>query len=162
MLKATILAARTDGVSGSNAVGYNVTANEVLKDSDLATIDKNNANVLLQDINKVEDKLKYYQRLHAINTGQKLKEHYKVQANKDIISFNKLKKLVTENDWPPKDSGWKGVDEFKASLTSGFEIIDTLDEDENIETRKLSLNEFEKVSLRRDAQKIDAAIYKFF
>lgn len=162
MLKATILAARTDGVSGSNAVGYNVTANEVLKDSNLATIDKNNANVLLQDINKVEDKLKYYQRLHAINTGQKLKEHYKVQANKDIISFNKLKKLVIENDWPPKDSGWKGVDEFKASLNSGFEIIDTLDEDENIETRKLSLNEFEKVSLRRDTQKIDAAIYKFF
>ena len=46
LLKATILAARTDGVTTSNRVGYNVTSNELLK-TGLAEIDKNNANVIL-------------------------------------------------------------------------------------------------------------------
>lgn len=159
LLKASILAARTDGVTGSNRVGYNVTANEVLG-LDLAEIDKNNANVLLQDINKVENQLKYYERLHTINTGQKLKEHHKVSVNKDIITFNKLKKFVTENDWPPKE--WIGAEELKNVFREGFEIIDTLDETGKVDDRRLVLNDYQKISLKRDVQKIDSAIHKFF
>jgi hypothetical protein len=158
LLKASILAARTDGVTGSNRVGYNVTVNEVLG-TDLAEIDKNTANVILQDINKVENQLKYFQRLHLVNTGQKLKEHHKVSVNKDIITYNKLKKFVIENDWPPKE--WQGSDELKNVFREGFEIVDTLDNEE-VTNRKLILNDYQKVSLRRDMQKLDNAVHKFF
>lgn len=159
MLKAMILAARTDGVSGSNRVGYNVTVNELFK-SNLAEINKNDANVLLQDINKVEDKLNYFKRLHLINSGQKLKEHNKVSVNKDIISYNKLKKLVLEHDWPPSD--WEGANDLKSVFKDQFEIIDQLDENEDIKTRRLVLNNSERASLKRDSQKIDNAIHNFF
>jgi hypothetical protein len=73
LLKASILAARTDGVDLGNRIGFNTTSNELLK-SGLAEIDKNNANVILQDLSKVENKLKYYAKIHEINSGQKLLE----------------------------------------------------------------------------------------
>jgi hypothetical protein len=46
LLKAAVLAARTDGVDTINKVGYNVTVNELTQQG-LAEIDKNNAHVIL-------------------------------------------------------------------------------------------------------------------
>ena len=156
LLKATILAARTDGVTTSNRVGYNVTSNELLK-TGLAEIDKNNANVILQDITKVESRLKFYAKIHEVNTGQKLYEHEKVQVNRDIIVYQKLNKLVTEHDWPPKE--WNSANELREVL-SNLEIVPTLGK--NVKDRRLTLDSEEKVLLRKDMQKLDNALYTFF
>ena len=157
LLKASLLAARTDGVDLGNRVGFNTTSNELLQ-SGLAEIDKNNANVILQDLNKVENKLKYYAKIHEINSGQKLLEQDKAAANKDIIIYNKLKKFALENDnWPPKD--WEGRDALKAALGS-VELVNTLTNSDG--TRNLSLNQEQKTQLRKDSILLEQAIHDFF
>ena len=74
LLIGAILAARTDNVSEANIVGYNMLINSINSDSNLATIDKNSANVLLQELNSVINTLLYAKKINAINTGQKLEE----------------------------------------------------------------------------------------
>lgn len=156
LLKAAVLAARTDGVDTINKVGYNVTVNELTQQG-LAEIDKNNVHVILQDINKLEEKIRFYAKIHEINSGQKLVEHNKVAVNNSIITYNALKKFTVDHDWPPKE--WEGAQELKDAITGEFEIIHTLD---NGTDRTLSLGKVQRQSLQRDMQKIDKAFHEFF
>ena len=156
LLKASILAARTDGVDLGNIVGYNATSNELLK-SNLAQIDKNNANVILQDLATLENKLKYYAKIHELNSGQKLLEHDKASVNSDIIIYNKFKKFVLESNWPPL--GWEGRDELKKAIQD-IELLGTLTGDDG--KRNLSLNNDQKIQQKKDSLKMRQAIHDFF
>lgn len=155
LLRASLIASRTDGVTTSNRVGYNATVNELILDMDLVELDKNQVNILIQDLVRFENRLKLYANLHGYNTGQKLLEHAKVQVNRDIIIYNKLKSISV--DWPPKE--WEGYQNLREVLQGEFNILDKLEKD-GVRTLNLSIED--KVKLKEDTKKIDQALYEFF
>lgn len=155
LLRASLIASRTDGVTTSNRVGYNATVNELIPDMDLVELNKNQVNVLIQDLVRFENRLKLYANLHTYNTGQKLLEHAKVQVNRDIIIYNKLKSISV--DWPPQE--WEGYEKLREVLSGEFNILDKLEKDG---IRTLNLNIEDKVKLKEDTKKIDQAFYEFF
>jgi hypothetical protein len=57
MAEAVLSAARTDNADYGDLWGYNVTVNNLDKESKLATIDANTANVMLQELNQIKDRL---------------------------------------------------------------------------------------------------------
>ena len=156
LLKSSIAAARTDGVDLGNIVGFNATSNELLK-TDLALIDKNTANVLIQDLSNLENKLKYYARIHEVNTGSKLLEHDKASVNNDIVIYNKLKKYVLESNWPPV--GWEGRDELRAAIQN-LELLPTLTGTDG--KRQLTLTDEQKITQRKDNIAMRQAFHDFF
>ena len=73
MYRTAILGARTDNAGLENLFGYNATLNEVSskvgKESNLAEIDSNFADILVADIDTNLNKLKFLQDLYVVNQG---------------------------------------------------------------------------------------------
>jgi hypothetical protein len=117
IFKGAILAARTDNVSEFNIIGYNHLINDINPEAKLATIDKNSANVLLQEINTIQNTLNYFRRLNALNTGQKLEEENNLDTKFTYLlydAFNSyLKRLLTNAPDDEIVKKWKGVEELK-------------------------------------------------
>lgn len=155
LLKAYILSMRTDAVSATNLVGYTAAVNDV-NGTDYATIDKTYADVLIQDLMKIETSLQYFKKLNEINSGQKLTEHAKTSVKKDFLIHDKLHKLVFSTPgWPPAD--WQGINELKQA----FDSLTFLG-DENIDRTNFNLNDQQKVSLEKDRLIMEDAVFDFF
>lgn len=155
LLKAYILSMRTDAVSATNLVGYTAAVNDVNR-TDYATIDKTYADVLIQDLMKIETSLTYFKKLNEINSGQKLTEHAKTSVKKDFLIHDKLHKLIFSTPgWPPAD--WQGINELKQA----FDSLQFLG-DENVDRTNFNLNDQQKVSLEKDRLIMEDAIFDFF
>ena len=153
LLRSAIVAARTDNVSETNIVGYNVLINSLDSKSDLATIDKYTADVILQDLNRIITTLEYYKRLNALNTGQKLKENSRLDTKITYLFYDRLRTLFNAPDFPPSD--WEGVDELRQAFNS-LEILS----DASFE-RELDLTKQQRVALKRDRFKYEDAVHTF-
>jgi hypothetical protein len=98
MYRSAIVGARYDNVDLDNIVGFNTTLNEISGANEtpkLAEIDAQTADLILEDISKVLDRLNYMERLHQLNTGDKFSIQDKTALNKQFILFNKVKSFVS-------------------------------------------------------------------
>lgn len=160
MYKAAILAARTDEARAGDIFGYNATLNEVSKKvegdfPELAEIDTNTANVLIEDININLEKLQFLQRLNKINQGQKLSKQDRIADKKDILIYNRLKSIVTipDND---EIKNWNGFLELQNAINS-MQIHSSLSQKDSIDVSESQREDFYKEKLSAEN-----AIYKFF
>ena len=94
LLGAHVLAAREDGANEGNLFGYNVVMNVLFPDTKLSTIDKNTANIIMNDLAKLRDKLLYYQGIFDVNAGAKLQEQDKIKNRIQVAFLNRLKTLL--------------------------------------------------------------------
>ena len=71
---------------------------------ELAEIDTQTANIILQDSILLKNKLEFLKRLYYINQGQKLVQQDKVALNEYYILYNKLSKfsVYIPDDWEGK------------------------------------------------------------
>lgn len=149
--KSIVLAARTDAADLDNLYGYNSTVNELRPEVQVAEIKSPIADAMLQDIETVQHRLEFFQRLNAVNNEQKLNEQSKTATNKDVILYRKLTKFILSIP-----DNWEGKQEFKTT-------IDGLTTFKNIESMgKLSLTPEEKVSIETERIAMEDAIYNFF
>lgn len=152
-LKSHIQAARKDAVSFTNIFGYNTTMNELNPDKPkLAEIDVNTANVILQDIDKLETNLMYYKTIFEINSGSKLTEHKKIGAKIWIKTFDKIKAVFYVPDDLGNDEESINLKKAIASAQVTTSLLGATD---------INLTDEQSVVLLKEQLEVEEALYKF-
>ena len=149
--KSIILAARTDSADLDNLYGYNATVNELRPEVQVAEIQSPIADAMLQDIETLQHRLEFFQKLNSVNNEQKLNEQSKTAINKDVILYRKLSNFILAIP-----DNWNGKLEFKATI-DGLTTLKGLDS-----TGKRSLTAEEKVAVETERIAAEDAIYNFF
>lgn len=163
LLASSLYATRVDKAGVNNSWGYSKTLNELNKKYgnkewvELAEIEGEKAELLMQDLALIKQKLTFAKNLNSINSGQKLNQQNKVGYNKQFIFYNKFKRFV--NELPDKLEGWnfESIQEALRSATL-FEQCSNVDWSK----RRFSLSPEEKIQLEKESLMIDDAIYQFF
>ena len=163
LLSSTLYATRVDEAGVNNAWGYSKTLNELNKKYgnadwvELAEIQGTTADLLMQDLAMIKQKLYFAKNLRKVNNGQKLNRQTRVGYNKQYIFYNKVKKLFQL--LPEKLPEW--------NLESVQEVLskDLLLARYNGKTsaeRKFSLTPDEKLQIEQEQMMLDDALYQFF
>ena len=158
LFEATISGAQVDNADLGNTYGYNKVLNELhgarnnTKWTPLAEIDSKIANVMLQDVIALKDKLDFYAGVDMINQGQKLTKQDRSYTNNVIIHYNRLKTWIVN---VPDDEDKNKLNDVLDSLS----ILHTLD---NGVDRNLQLTDKEYIALQKDQIAMDTAIYNYF
>ena len=159
--KAIISGMRTDNADFNNPTSYTKVLNEVYRASKiqnyipLAEMTAEDADLVLQDLEIMEERLQFAKNLHALNKGQKLKEQSKVGINQTLMLFDQFKNLVIKSE-PLKD--WKEVEILKNALAS---VSNVLNEDV-VKDRNLNISFEERKKLEKAMLTIQDAINDFF
>lgn len=93
IFKAQLLSARVDNADLSNLYGMNVTINELDSEANLAELQSNVADAMMQDLEGIELRLKTFQKIIAANNAQKLGEQTRTANNKNILIYDRIKNL---------------------------------------------------------------------
>ena len=98
-MRAHVQAARKRGAGLTNLYGYNSTVNELGPKYDknhqqLPEIEENVANVILQDIAKLEIELNYYRTIYKLNTTQRLNEQYDIDKRLSATIVTKIRPII--------------------------------------------------------------------
>lgn len=158
MAQAVLQAARTDNADYGDLFGYNVTINGIDKESELATINSNTADVMIQELNQIKDRLAYYKLLIDINSGNRLNEHVKTGIKTQHLIFDKFfKRFVDINAYPP--SNWEGIKELKDEFQdiNNFKILKDLQSGKLQTVSGDQMEDFQK-----EIKQFHEAVYNFF
>lgn len=158
MAEAVLSAARTDNADYGDLWGYNVTVNNLDKESKLATIDANTANVMLQELNQIKDRLQYYKLLIDINSNNRLDEHVKTSVKTQSLIFDKFfERFVNTDSYPP--SNWNGVNELKQELNNvdNFKLLKQLQQG-----KIQSVSKDKRTDFQKEVKQFQEAIHNFF
>ena len=175
MVRQGILGAKVDGVDLENLYGYNKTLNDLMKNdpgfTELATINETDAIYALQDINMAINRLKAMRNLHEINTGNKLNAQNHASVNKNLIIYNRMKKMIIairdDDDKADIKSEWD-ISELEDIITNKMKVHEqawgdpTKNPEQNVSERTLGLNGDQRVQLEKEALLLENAIYDFF
>ena len=125
LAKASIQAARTDDAKYGDIFGYNVVVNSIDK-SDLAEIDSNIADTILQELEEVYSRLTYYNLLININSNNKLKTFDRSYTKGYTLIFDKILKRFNLPDYPPGNQ--EAAEELRRTLnnTDNFKLLRNL------------------------------------
>ena len=162
MYEDTLNTARTVLYDTTNVWGYNRTLNSIAKkvktDQDLpvlAEIDSETADVFLQDLQLYKKKLKFLQKLYAVNAGQKFAVNDRVEMNTAYIFLSKLKKWIGSLE-PPQ--GVEGL----AELQKALDEITTLDKFYDGKDKNFNLSQEDKIQMTKERLQVEDALYEFF
>lgn len=157
MFNAAINGAKVDNGGYDNIYGYNITLNEIAKktgiDLELAEIDSNFANILINDSETNLKKLKFIRDLYKINSGQKLQLNEKVGILREKLFYKGLKNII---QIPDEFKDWKGINELKLNL-EGLELLSKLNDNPDY-----TLTTEEKAQLENEKIKMRDLLYNFF
>ena len=151
MFRNNIVAANNVVDKPNNVLGYNVTVNNLIPESNLFTIEPENTGRLLQNINNLRDKLEFYQNLIWAASANKLREQVKIDIN---TRFELYKQLTSKFNFLPND--WEGIEEFKQQLQN----LDKLKLFSEAGSTELTSDELG--DLQKDTIKFEQIIYDFF
>ena len=163
VLASSLYATRVDKAGINNSWGYSKTLNELNKKYgndqwvELAEIEGETADLILDDLALIKQKIHFARNIHQINSGQKLTRQNKVGYNKQYIFANKLKRLLDQV--PPELTDWN-FDSIRRAFTGDLLLLKY-----NSPThtkRHFSLTQDEKVQIERESLMLDDAIYQFF
>lgn len=152
---------KVDNADINNPTGYSRMLNLVYQKSaqknyvPLAEISTQEANMMLEDINKIIARLEFADTLAKMNRGQKLKEQNKVAARKNQLLYNGTKRLIDTLS----DSDWK--DTSIADLKNTFNNITTEVKDA-LEGDGVKQSKETRAAVEKYMMQLDNAIYDFF
>ena len=163
LLASSLYATRVDKSSTINAWGYSKTLNELNKKYgnkewvELAEIEGEKADLLMQDLSLIKQKLLFAKNLNGVNNGQKLNQQSKVGYNKQFIFFNKFERFV--NELPDELTDWNF-----SSIQEALRNANILKKynSKNWSERRFSLTPEEKIDIEKESLMLDDAIYQFF
>ena len=157
MYRSAIVGARMDNIDIDSIVGFNVTLNELSGAKEqLATIDAQTSDLILEDINKLLLRLDYAEELNRINSGNKYNIQNKTALNKQYIIFNKLKTFISildEDDWSGQE-----LDDLKAAIANANELENN--SNTKYDERNFSLTPKQKQKIDEESINIQHALHK--
>ena len=147
---------RVDNADFDMPSSYTKLLNNVFKSQgvqdyvELAEIDAQEADLILQDAQTIKSRLEFAQKLTDVNRGQKLKQQDKVATNKNYLLYNNFKRLadVVPDDWDKS--------ELEEALLEA-EFIDS-----ELKDKELKISKEEKEELENAIIRIDNSIYNLF
>lgn len=148
---------KTDNAGFNNPTGYTKILNNIFKKQgvkdyvELAELDSQTADLILQDAQIIKDKLEFYKTLSEMNSGQKLKQQDKVGINKNYLLFNSFKRFI---NIIPDD--WIGAEDLKNEFNS-LQFLEQYSSE-----NKTILNKEERNNIEYELTKIEDSIYNFF
>lgn len=160
MYKIAILGARNDTADLNNLFGYNTTLNEISKklgkDSDLAEIDSKYADILVQEIDVMSDKLKFIRKLYYINQGYTLGKQDRVSVKKDVLIYKQIRHIV---DIPEDDDlrKWNGFQELSKIIDEATKLKEISENPKDI-----NINYELKKQIEKERLSIEDGLYTFF
>lgn len=152
---------KVDNADINNPTGYSRMLNLVYQKSaqknyvPLAEISTQEANMMLEDVNKIIARLEFADTLTKMNRGQKLKEQNKVAARKNQLLYNGTKRLIDTLS----DSDWK--DTSIADLKNTFNNI-TVEVKDALEGDRVKQSKETRAAVEKYMMQLDNAIYDFF
>lgn len=152
---------KVDNADINNPTGYSRMLNLVYQKSaqknyvPLAEISTQEANMMLEDVNKIIARLEFADTLTKMNRGQKLKEQNKVAARKNQLLYNGTKRLIDTLS----DSDWK--DTSIADLKNTFNNI-TIEVKDALEGKGVKQSKETRAAVEKYMMQLDNAIYDFF
>lgn len=152
---------KVDNADINNPTGYSRILNLVYQKSaqknyvPLAEISTQEANMMLEDVNKIIARLEFADTLAKMNRGQKLKEQNKVAARKNQLLYNGTKRLIDTLS----DSDWK--DTSIADLKNTFNNI-TVEVKDALEGDGVKQSKETRAAVEKYMMQLDNAIYDFF
>lgn len=152
---------KVDNADINNPTGYSRMLNLVYQKSaqknyvPLAEISTQEADMMLEDVNKIIARLEFADTLTKMNRGQKLKEQNKVAARKNQLLYNGTKRLIDTLS----DSDWK--DTSIADLKNTFNNITTEVKDA-LEGKEVKQSKETRAAVEKYMMQLDNAIYDFF
>lgn len=152
---------KIDNADINNPTGYSRMLNLVYQKSaqknyvPLAEISTQEANMMLEDVNKIIARLEFADTLTKMNRGQKLKEQNKVAARKNQLLYNGTKRLIDTLS----DSDWK--DTSIADLKNTFNNI-TVEVKDALEGDGVKQSKETRAAVEKYMMQLDNAIYDFF
>lgn len=152
---------KVDNADINNPTGYSRMLNLVYQKSaqknyvPLAEISTQEANMMLEDVNKIIARLEFADTLTKMNRGQKLKEQNKVAARKNQLLYNGTKRLIDTLS----DSDWK--DTSIADLKNTFNNI-TVEVKDALEGDGVKQGKETRAAVEKYMMQLDNAIYDFF
>ena len=152
---------KVDNADINNPTGYSRMLNLVYQKSaqknyvPLAEISTQEANMMLEDVNKIIARLEFADTLAKMNRGQKLKEQNKVAARKNQLLYNGTKRLIDTLS----DSDWK--DTSIADLKNAFNNI-TVEVKDVLEGDGVKQSKETRAAVEKYMMQLDNAIYDFF
>lgn len=152
---------KVDNADINNPTGYSRMLNLVYQKSaqknyvPLAEISTQEANMMLEDVNKIIARLEFADTLTKMNRGQKLKEQNKVAARKNQLLYNGTKRLIDTLS----DSDWK--DTSIADLKNTFNNI-TVEVKDALEGDGVKQSKETRAAVEKYMMQLDNAIYDFF
>lgn len=152
---------KVDNADINNPTGYSRMLNLIYQKSaqknyvPLAEISTQEANMMLEDVNKIIARLEFADTLTKMNRGQKLKEQNKVAARKNQLLYNGTKRLIDTLS----DSDWK--DTSIADLKNTFNNITTEVKDA-LEGNGVKQSKETRAAVEKYMMQLDNAIYDFF
>lgn len=152
---------KVDNADINNPTGYSRMLNLVYQKSaqknyvPLAEISTQEANMMLEDVNKIIARLEFADTLAKMNRGQKLKEQNKVAARKNQLLYNGTKRLIDTLS----DSDWK--DTSIADLKNAFNNI-TVEVKDALEGDEVKQSKETRAAVEKYMMQLDNAIYDFF
>lgn len=159
LYQAAINASRIDYVGIDNIWGFSKTINEIAEKTgnpiNLAEIDSEFANVLLNDLENAKQKLLFVKAQYNFNQGNKLVEQEKTAANTYRIVYNKVKTIVSVLD--DEDDELKSIlQPFRAFINSqaNFPILEKISS-----SSSYTLSPDEKTQIQKEITSIGDAIY---
>ena len=167
MYRSAIVGARYDHVDIDSIVGFNTTLNEVMGAKGtvkLAEIDAQTADLVLEDINKLLNRLDYMESIHKLNSGNKYNIQHKTAINKNFILFNKINQLIStiqddkDKEWQDKD----GENEL-AQLVLAMNRASTLASNtgKTYNDRTFTLDPTQKVAIENEMLDIQNALHNY-
>lgn len=163
VLASAIYGTRVDEAGINNSWGYSKTLNELNKKYgnnewvELAEIQGATADLIMQDLALVKQKIHLARNIRNINSGQKLTQQAKVGYNKQFIFANKLKRMLDQI--PPELTDWN-FDSIRSAFSGDLLLIRY--NDPMHQERRFGLTQDEKVQIERESLMLDDAIYQFF
>lgn len=152
---------KVDNADINNPTGYSRMLNLVYQKSaqknyvPLAEISTQEANMMLEDVNKIIARLEFADTLTKMNRGQKLKEQNKVAARKNQLLYNGTKRLIDTLS----DSDWK--DTSITDLKNTFNNI-TVEVKDALEGDGVKQSKETRAAVEKYMMQLDNAIYDFF
>ena len=165
LYRSAIVGARYDNIDIDHIVGFNTTLNELSGTNEkpnLAEIDAQTADLILEDVNMVLKRINFAEGLHTLNTGNKYNVQDKTGLNKQYILYNKIKHFISvlgdDDEW--KD---KGEDTTRADLEAAIAKATLLSKygHETYSERTFSISKEEKAEIEKQSIDIQRALHKF-
>ena len=156
-LQGLVIGAQSDSnASLDNLVGYNVTLNEIAKKHRVAdwealpVISTQDSQIINQDLQLIKNKLIHAKNIHAINQGKKLNLQNRVAANKNYITYNRLKKFIVN-----VDDSWAEKKTLEDALESAAML-------KKFAEKRQQTTDANRKEMEKEMIKIDDAFYSFF